>query len=46
MAFAAEHVVVGAVEIVETGTIDPNSVHVSGVLVDSIVGGEKPWQIA
>ncbi|MDR0875263.1 MAG: CoA transferase subunit A [Clostridiales Family XIII bacterium] len=46
MAFAAEHVVVGAVEIVETGTIDSNSVHVSGVLVDSIVGGEKPWQIA
>jgi acetate CoA/acetoacetate CoA-transferase alpha subunit len=46
MAFAAEQVIVGAVEVVEIGAIEPNAVHVSGVLVDSIVGGEQPWPIA
>ncbi|MDR1816148.1 MAG: CoA transferase subunit A [Clostridiales Family XIII bacterium] len=45
MAMAADHVIVGAVEIVETGTLDPNAIGVSGVLVDSIVGGEQPWPI-
>jgi len=45
MALAADHVIVGAVEIVEIGELDPNQVNVSGILVDSIVGGEKPWPI-
>jgi len=45
MAGAADHVIVGAVEIVEVGEIDPNNVVTSGILVDTIVGGEKPWEI-
>jgi len=45
MAAAADHVIVGAVEVVEIGELDPNQVSVSGILVDSIVGGEKPWPI-
>jgi acetate CoA/acetoacetate CoA-transferase alpha subunit len=43
MAMAANHVICGAVEIVEVGTLDPSAIEVSGVLVDVIVGGEKPW---
>jgi len=42
MAAAADYVIAGACEIVETGSIDPDAVHLSGVLVDAIVGGEKP----
>jgi acetate CoA/acetoacetate CoA-transferase alpha subunit len=42
MATAADYVIAGACEIVETGSIDPNIVHISGILVDAIVGGEKP----
>jgi acetate CoA/acetoacetate CoA-transferase alpha subunit len=42
MATAADYVIAGACEIVEAGGIDPNAVHVPGVLVDAIVGGEKP----
>jgi len=42
MATAADYVIAGAQEIVEAGDIDPNTVHVPGVLVDAIVGGEKP----
>lgn len=45
MATAAETVIVGAVDIVEVGEIDPNNVVTSGIFVDYIVGGEKPWQI-
>ncbi|MCL2437096.1 MAG: CoA transferase subunit A [Clostridiales bacterium] len=45
MATAAEHVIVGACEIVEVGDIDPNHVVTSGIFVDTIVGGEKPWEI-
>jgi len=45
MALAADHVIVGAVEVVEIGELDPNQVNVSGILVDSIAGGEKPWPI-
>jgi len=41
MATAADYVIAGACEIVETGGIDPSTVHVPGVLVDAIVGGEK-----
>jgi len=42
MATAADYVIAGACEIAEAGSIDPNAVHVPGVLVDAIVGGEKP----
>lgn len=45
MATAADYVIVGACEIVEVGAIDPNHVVTSGIFVDAIVGGEKPWQI-
>lgn len=45
MATAAEYVIVGACEIVEVGEIHPNNVVTSGIFVDAIVGGEKPWQI-
>jgi acetate CoA/acetoacetate CoA-transferase alpha subunit len=41
MATAADYVIAGACEIVEVGGIDPNAVHVPGILVDVIVGGEK-----
>ena len=44
MATAADYVIVGTCEIVETGSIDPNQVVTSGIFVDAIVGGEKPWQ--
>ncbi|MBR0600665.1 CoA-transferase, partial [Sinanaerobacter chloroacetimidivorans] len=45
MATAAEHVIVGACEIVKVGELDPNHVVTSGIFVDAIVGGEKPWQM-
>ena len=45
MATAAEYVIVGACEVVEAGEIDPNNIVTSGIFVDAIVGGEKPWQI-
>ncbi|MFA5635323.1 MAG: CoA transferase subunit A [Anaerovoracaceae bacterium] len=45
MAAAADHVIVGACEVVEIGDIDPNNVVTSGIFVDAIVGGEKQWQI-
>lgn len=45
MAMAADYVIAGACEIVETGQIDPNDVHLSGIFVDAIVGGETPWQM-
>ena len=45
MAMAADTVIVGAVEVVETGTMDPDNVRTSGIFVDAVVGGEKPWQI-
>ena len=45
MATAADYVIAGACEIVENGSIDPSYVHVSGIFVDAIAGGEKPWQM-
>lgn len=45
MAAAAEHVIVGACEIVSVGRIEPNNVVTPGIFVESIVGGEKPWQM-
>ena len=41
MATAADYVIAGACEIVETGSIDPNIIHLSGIFVDAITGGEK-----
>ena len=43
MATAAEYVIAGAAEIVETGVIDPHHIHTSGIFIKAIVGGEKPW---
>ena len=45
MAAAAQEVIVGTCDIVETGSLDPNAIVTSGIFVDSIVGGEKPWPI-
>jgi acetate CoA/acetoacetate CoA-transferase alpha subunit len=45
IATAADCVIAGACEIVESGSIDPNSIHLSGIFVDAIAGGEKPWQM-
>ena len=45
MAGAADHVFVGAVEIVEVGELDPDRIAVSGILVDTIVGGETPLTV-
>ncbi|MEE0771876.1 MAG: CoA transferase subunit A [Anaerovoracaceae bacterium] len=45
MATAAEQVIVGACKVVEVGELDPNNVRTSGIFVDKIVEGEKPWQI-
>lgn len=45
MATAADYVIVGTCSIVKIGEIDPNHVVTSGIFVDAIVGGEKPWQI-
>jgi acetate CoA/acetoacetate CoA-transferase alpha subunit len=45
MATAADHVIAGACEIVETGSLDPDAVHVSGIFIDAIVAGEKSWQM-
>ena len=45
MATAADYVIAGVCEIVEVGEIDPNTVHVSGIFIDAIVGGEEPWQM-
>ncbi|MDR3312460.1 MAG: CoA transferase subunit A [Spirochaetaceae bacterium] len=45
MATAADYVIAGACEVVEPGKIDPSAVHVSGIFVNAIVEGEKPWQM-
>jgi acetate CoA/acetoacetate CoA-transferase alpha subunit len=45
MATAADHVIVGAEKIVEVGELDPNIIVTSGIFVDAIVGGEKPWPL-
>ena len=45
MAGASDHTFVGAEKLVEIGEIDPDRFNVSGVLVDGVVEGEKPWQI-
>ncbi|MDR0600218.1 MAG: CoA transferase subunit A [Treponema sp.] len=45
MAPAADYVIAGAGEVVETGQIDPSAVHLSGIFVDAITGGEQPWPV-
>lgn len=45
MAGAADHVIVASEKVVEVGEVDPDTFAVSGVVVDTIVEGEKPWQI-
>jgi acetate CoA/acetoacetate CoA-transferase alpha subunit len=40
MATAADYVIVGAEKIVKTGDLDPDTIHVSGIFVDAIVGGK------
>ena len=45
MAMAADYVIAGSCEIVETGGIDPDTIHISGVFIDAITAGEKPWRI-
>ena len=45
MAAAADYVIAGACEIVETGELDPDCIHISGIFIDAIVTGEKPWQM-
>ena len=45
MASAADHTIIAPEKLVEIGAIDPDIFAVSGTLVDTIVEGEKPWQI-
>ena len=45
MAAAADYVIAGTCEIVETGSINPDVIHLSGIFVNAIIGGEKPWPI-
>jgi acetate CoA/acetoacetate CoA-transferase alpha subunit len=45
IATAATEVIVAAEKIVAVGDIPAESVVTSGIFVDYIVGGEKPWQI-
>ena len=41
MATAADYVIASACEIVEEGELDPNYIHLSGIFIDAIAGGEK-----
>jgi len=45
MATAADYVIAGACKIVQPGDIDPEAVHISGIFIDAIAGGEKPWRM-
>ncbi len=45
MAGAAKHTVIAPEKLVEVGEVDPDIWQVAGVLVDTIVEGEKKWQI-
>ena len=45
MASAANHTIIAPEKLVEIGAVDPDIFAVSGTLVDTIVEGEKPWQI-
>ncbi len=45
MAGAAKHTIIAPEKLVEIGEVDPDIWQVAGVLVDTIVEGEKKWQI-
>lgn len=45
MAGAADVTILAPEKLVEVGEIDPDRFEVSGVVIDKIVEGEKPWQI-
>ena len=45
MATAADYVIAAACEIVKVGGIAPSDVHLSGIFIDAIVGGEQPCPI-
>lgn len=45
IAMAADTVIVASEEIVKVGEKYPDTFTVTGIFVDRIVGGEKPWQI-
>ena len=45
MAMAANTVILASEQIVEVGAKHPDTFTMSGIFVDYIVGGEKPWQI-
>lgn len=45
MAMAADHVIVGAEQIVEIGELDPNYIITQGILVEAVVGGEEKCKI-
>ena len=45
MAGASKVTVIAPEKLVEIGSVDPDTWHVAGVLVDTIVEGEKRWQI-
>ena len=41
MATAADYVIAAACKVVETGSLDPDSIHTSGIFIDAIVAGER-----
>ena len=45
MAGASKHTIIAPEKLVEIGEADPDIWQVAGVLVDTIVEGEKKWQI-
>ena len=45
MAGASKHTIIAPEKLVEIGEVDPDIWQVAGVLVETIVEGEKPWQI-
>ena len=45
MAMAADTVIVATEKLVDAGEVDLDVFRTSGVYVDYIVEGEKPWQI-
>jgi len=46
MAMAADHVVVEAEEVVDTGELDPNAIHTPGVFIDAVVKADPGCEAA
>ncbi len=42
---AATHTVIASEKVVKIGEVDPDTFRMSGVLIESVVEGEKPWEI-